>query len=326
MRCTISANSDPWFNLATEEFFLKNSDEEHFLIYINEPCIVVGKHQNLLSEINLPFVLNNNIKLARRISGGGTVFHDLNNLNFSFIHNSQNPDKINFARYTSPILEALRAMNLNVEFSERHDLLIDGKKISGNAMHIFKSRVLSHGTLLYNSDLRQLSDALQNNPQKYVDKSIKSVRSKVVNIAGYMDHPLPIDSFALDLFNKIVNKTIHSHVKALSDKEVTDIQQIAELRYETWEWIYGYSPKYLFQNSIKLADLTLKFEMLVEKGVIKSISVNTTQQSDPIYATALNLLINVKHDYHEIKRLFETNPIIKLQPNFNIPEFCTHLF
>ncbi len=326
MRCIISASSDPWFNLATEEYFLKNNDDELFLIYINEPCIVVGKHQNLLSEINLPFVLNNNIKLARRISGGGTVFHDLNNLNFSFIHNSPNPDKINFARFTSPVLEALRAMGLDAKFSERHDLLIEGKKISGNAMHIFKSRVLSHGTLLYNSDLSQLSDALRNNPEKYVDKSIKSVRSKVVNIASYMDHPQPITSFARDLFFKIVNKTINPHLEALSDQEIAEIKQIAGARYETWDWIYGYSPKYLFQNSFKLSDNTLKIEMQVEKGVIRSITSNTAQLSDPIYGIAFNLLLNVKHDYHEIKRLFETNSIIGLHPNFNIPEFCNHLF
>ena len=141
MRCIISNSSNPYFNLATEEYLLKNSTEEIFLIYINEPCIVVGKHQNLLSEINLKYALENRIKLSRRISGGGTVYQDGNNLNFSFIHNCPNLEKLNFTKFTNPVLEALIDMGLNAGFSGRNDLLIDSKKISGNAMHIYKTRV-----------------------------------------------------------------------------------------------------------------------------------------------------------------------------------------
>ena len=142
MRFIYSVSNNPYFNLATEEYFLKNSKEEMFFLYINEPCIVVGKHQNILSEINLQFVNENNIKLSRRISGGGTVYQDLNNLNFSYLHNCANIEKINYKKFTYPILESLRDMGLNVEFADRNDLIIDTKKISGNAMHIFKTRVL----------------------------------------------------------------------------------------------------------------------------------------------------------------------------------------
>jgi len=202
MRFLFSTSNNPYFNLSTEEYFLKNSKEEMFFLYINEPCIVVGKHQNLLSEINLQFVLENNIKLSRRISGGGTVYQDLNNLNFSYIHNCANIEQINYKKFTYPILESLRDMGLNVEFSDRNDLIIDTKKISGNAMHIFKTRVLSHGTLLFNTNLNQLSAALKNNPQKYIDKSIKSVRSKVTNISNYLNDPKSTDEFSLLLFQK----------------------------------------------------------------------------------------------------------------------------
>lgn len=326
MRSLLSASSNPYFNLAMEDYFLKNSSEEHFFIYINEPSIVVGKHQNILSEINLQYVLNNNIKLARRISGGGTVYHDFNNLNFSFIHNCPNPDKINFIKFTLPVLEALKEMDLDVEFSDRHDLLLANKKISGNAMHIFKSRVLSHGTLLFNSDLNQLSDALRNNPQKYIDKSIKSVRSKVTNIADYLGHPLPITDFTQNIFNNIIKKQVDSSIRPLNNQEIDAICHISKEKYETWDWIFGYSPKYLFQNSFKISDRGVKIELSVEKGIIRNVNTNIDPAENPVYRHAIQELVNLKHDFKTINQLLEADIVIKSDPTFNITEFCHLLF
>jgi len=326
MRCTISKSSNPCFNLATEDYFLKNSNEEHFLIYMNEPCIVVGKHQNLLAEINLRFALENKIRLARRISGGGTVYQDINNLNFSFIHNSVNMEKMNFRKFTYPVLEALKNMGLDVEFSGRNDLLIDNKKISGNAMHIFKNRVLSHGTLLYNTDLTHLSAALKNTPQKYFDKSIKSVRSNVTNIYDYMVNPLSMSEFSDTLFDNIVKKTTDSEIKPLSAMEVESITQISKEKYGTWEWIYGYSPKYLFRNSFQLPDLTVIFELQVEKGIIMSQNSNIDPNNDPVYHRAFAALTNIRHDYATIYEALKSDQIINSSPTFNIAEFCNGLF
>lgn len=326
MRCTISTSSDPCFNLATEDYFLKNSNEEHFLIYINEPCIVVGKHQNLLAEINHRFVVENKIRLARRISGGGTVYQDLNNINFSFIHNCVNIEKMNFRKFTYPVLEALISMGLNVEFSGRNDLLIETKKISGNAMHIFKSRVLSHGTLLYHTDLTRLSAALKNEPQKYVDKSIKSVRSKVVNISDYMDNKLSMNTFVHSLFDRITMKSIDPEIKPLNDQEIESIQQISKEKYETWDWIYGYSPKYVFRNSLKLPDSTVTFELQVEKGMISSVNSSLEPSDNPVYQQAFAVIANVRHDYQTIYEILKSNPAIDSCPTFNITEFCNSLF
>lgn len=326
MRCTISTSSNPYFNLATEDYFLRNSTEEHFLIYINEPCIVVGKHQNLLAEINLPFALENKIKLARRISGGGTVYQDYNNLNFSFIHNCTNLEKVNFTKFTTPVLEALKNMGLDVEFSGRNDLLIDTKKISGNAMHILKSRVLSHGTLLFKTDLNQLSAALRNNPLKYIDKSIKSVRSKVANISDFLEYPQSIDMFAHHLFEEIASKSADSFIHNLNDQEVESIRQISEEKYETWEWIYGYSPRYLFRNSYQLPNLTVEFELQVERGIIISQHSDIDPATYPVYHTALEILVNVKHDYQIIYEIFASNKLINSCSTFNIDDFCDHLF
>jgi len=326
MRCIISTSTNPYFNLAAEEYLLKNNDEEIFLVYINEPCIVVGKHQNLLSEINLQYALDHNIKLARRISGGGTVYQDLNNLNFSFIHNCANLEKINFTKFTNPILEALREMGLDVLFSGRNDLLVDSQKISGNAMHIFKTRVLSHGTLLFNTDLNQLSAALKIQPQKYIDKSIKSVRSKVTNISNYLTSPKTIIEFRQTLFQIITDKYTNPNFKPITNQEAELINQISKSKFETWEWIYGYSPKYIFQNSISVPNLKVKLEMQVEKGIIKLVKTNIDFPQNAQFQYIFDTLLNVRHDKKSILDLLTNDPKITSIPNFNIPEFCLSLF
>ncbi len=326
MRCIISTSSNPHFNLATEEYLLKINKEEIFLLYINEPCIVVGKHQNLLSEINLQYVLENNIKLARRISGGGAVYQDLNNLNFSFIHNCSNLEQINFTKFTNPILKALQEMGLDASFSNRNDLLVDSKKISGNAMHIFKTRVLSHGTLLFNTDLNHLSSSLSNSSQKYIDKSIKSVRSKVANISNYLEYPKSINEFRQSLFQIITNKSENSSILPLTDQETESIVQISQIKFETWDWIYGYSPRYIFRNDFSLSNQKLMLELHVEKGIIKLVNKNTDSQQNAGLQRILEVLLNAKHDYKLIFELLKSDPKINSMPHFNIPDFCISLF
>jgi len=326
MRCIISTSTNPYFNLATEEYLLKINDEEIFLIYINEPCIVVGKHQNLLSEINLQYTLEHNIKLARRISGGGTVYQDLNNLNFSFIHNCTNLEQINFTKFTNPILEALREMGLDVSFSGRNDLLVDSKKISGNAMHIFKTRVLSHGTLLFNTDLKRLSAALKNQPSKYIDKSIKSVRSKVTNITNYLESPKTIDDFKQKLFQIITDKDTNPIIKPIIIQEEELINRISKSKFETWEWIYGYSPKYIFQNSISVSSIVVNLELHVEKGIIRRLKTNIVSPQNTDFQYIFDTLLNAKHENKLILDLLENDPKINCLPDINIQEICNSLF
>ena len=156
MICIHLKNTNPFYCLAAEEYLLKNFDDDIFMLWQSKDTVVLGKHQNALAEINYPFVRANNVTVARRISGGGTVFHDAGNVNFAFIKNVKSPAEISFKQFTQPVVEALALLGIEATSSGRNDLLIEGLKISGNAEHVFKNRVLHHGTLLFNSDLENL--------------------------------------------------------------------------------------------------------------------------------------------------------------------------
>jgi lipoate-protein ligase A len=189
-------NTDPYFNLATEEFVLKNWDEDSFMLWRNAPSIIVGKHQNTLAEINVEYVKHNNIPVVRRLSGGGAVFHDLGNLNFTFIQNGKAERLIDFRKYTEPILEVLEKMGVAAKFEGRNDLTIGGRKFSGNAEHIWKTKILHHGTLLFSSHMSDLTQALNVDPLKFQDKAVKSVHSRVTNISEHLSEPMDVMYFA----------------------------------------------------------------------------------------------------------------------------------
>jgi len=195
MLCIHLKNTDPYFCLAAEEYLLKNFQEDIFMLWQSENAVVVGKHQNLLGEINYPFVRENNIALCRRISGGGTVFHDSGNVNFSFIKNVKSPAEISFKQFTAPVVDALAKLGVAATTSGRNDLLIDGLKISGNAEHVYKNRVLHHGTLLFNSDLKNLGQAIKVVPGKYESKAVQSNRSPVANISQFLKNPMTTGEF-----------------------------------------------------------------------------------------------------------------------------------
>ena len=186
--------TNPYFNLAMEEYFLKNTNEDLFLLWRNESAIVVGKNQNTLSEINYEYIKEHDIKVVRRQSGGGAVFHDLGNLCFTFIACNNNSFS-DFKRFTMPIVEALKGLGINAEFSGRNDLLIDGQKFSGNAQYNYQNKVMHHGTLLFSSEINDVSAALKVKPIKFEGKSVKSVKSRVTNISEHLKQPMTVLEF-----------------------------------------------------------------------------------------------------------------------------------
>ncbi len=270
MLCLHLKNTDPYFCLAAEEYLMKNFTDDIFMLWQSENAVVVGKHQNAAAEINHRFVYENNIAVCRRISGGGTVFHDAGNVNFTFIKNVKSPAEISFKQFTAPVVEALAKLEIEATTSGRNDLLINGLKISGNAEHIYKNRVLHHGTLLFNSDLEKLGQAIKVTPGKYEGKAVQSNRSRVGNISQFLPALMTKEEFLRFLLDvQLENPENKMYVFSENDNSVTE--KLATEKFRTWEWNFGYSPKYTFKNQVEIKGKTLSIRLVVEKGIIVEV-------------------------------------------------------
>lgn len=312
-----NTNTNAYFNLAMEEYFLKNTNEDIFLLWQNENSIIVGKNQNTLSEINYDYVKENNIKVVRRLSGGGAVFHDLGNINFTFISCNDNSFS-DFKKFTMPIVEALKELNVHAEFSGRNDLLIDGQKFSGNAQYNYKNKVMHHGTLLFSSEINDLSNALKVKPSKFQGKSVKSVKSRVTNISSHLDKEMTVLEFKDYLMDFINKRDDNSHFYELNDKDIESINKLVEEKYSTWEWNFGYSPKYSLNNELKYPGGNVEFSLDVHDGLIKDIKFFGDFFGKEDISFIENKLRNVKHNEYSIKSALEDVDINNYFLNCNI--------
>lgn len=269
MRLIISENKDVYFNLALEEVLLHGTDADILILWQSRSAVVCGKHQNLCGEANFGYCKNHNIDLARRLSGGGTVYHDEGNVNFTFIQNLKPHEElnINFRKFLDPMIEVLSTMGVNATYSGRNDLLLDGMKISGNAEHLHQQsrRVLHHGTLLFDSQLNTLGEALHSKGV-YESKAVKSVRSKVCNVKPYtaFEHVQQFmealaQGFMLNFGYFASNITTEEHTQA---------QELRLSKYATEAWIVGYSPTYRVEKEMVLHNNSVKISLSLQKGVI----------------------------------------------------------
>jgi lipoate-protein ligase A len=296
-------NTNPYFNLAAEEYILKKFQEECFMLWRNEPSIIIGKNQNTLAEINLDYVRQHKIPVVRRLSGGGAVFHDLGNLNFTFIVNEDVSSFSDFKRFTQPIIDVLRKLSVNAEFSGRNDITIDGKKISGNAQYYYKNRILHHGTLLFSSSITDLSAALKVRPVKFEDKGVKSVSKRVTNISEHLKEPITIEQFIDLIMNHIREQTRGSEMYEFTQEDIEKIEKLVREKYSTWEWNFGTSPDYKFKNEKKFAGGTVEVNLNVEKGIIKDIKIYGDFFGKYDVSEVENLLKGVKHSEEEIRKV-----------------------
>jgi lipoate-protein ligase A len=267
MRYIYNPSTDPAFNLAAEEWLLTDSDDEIFMLWRNRPAVIVGRNQNTLAEIDEAFTRERGIPVVRRLSGGGAVFHDLGNINFTFINNGNPSEGLDFERFTVPIQQALRSMGVECVFSGRNDLLIEGKKFSGNAQHFHAGRILHHGTLLFASDMTDLTGALRVDPEKYRDKAVKSVRSRVTNISSHLKTPMEVTEFIEALMGFVSGGTSLDDM-ALTDAESETIEKMADKRYRAWDWNFGSSPAYNFSKRTRTEGGLLDVNLYVKKGRI----------------------------------------------------------
>jgi lipoate-protein ligase A len=266
--------TDPRLNLAIEEYALKNLDinETYLLFYINEPSIIIGKNQNSIEEINTEYVESNGIHVVRRLSGGGAVYHDLGNLNYSFITKDDGNSFHNFRKFTEPVIAALQQMGINAELSGRNDILAEGRKISGNAQFSTKGRMFTHGTLLFNSEMEHIVSALRVKKDKIESKGIKSVRSRVANISEFLTENLSVEEFRSALLKSIFQgEEVKEYV--LTEEDWEKIHQLSKERYQNWDWNYGKSPKFNLQHSHRFPVGQIDVRLDVDKGVIENCKI-----------------------------------------------------
>jgi lipoate-protein ligase A len=266
--------TDPTINLAIEEYCLKHLDinETYLLFYINEPSIIIGKNQNTVEEINSDYVQKKGIHVVRRLSGGGAVYHDLGNLNFSFITKDDGESFHNFRKFTEPVIEALRKLGVNAELSGRNDILAEGRKISGNAQFSTRGRMFSHGTLLFDSHIEDVVSALNVKMDKIQSKGIKSIRSRVANISEFLDEKITVEEFKQLLLKTIFN-TEDIPAYELTEEDWAAIRKLSEERYRNWEWNYGKSPKFNLQHSHRFPIGQIDVRLEVNKGIVEECKI-----------------------------------------------------
>lgn len=321
MLCLRSKTNNPVFNIATEEYLLKHKAEDCFYLYINNPSIIIGKHQNSLAEINVDYVKENEITVVRRLSGGGAVFHDPGNLNFSFIKTKEKNEPLDFRKYTQPILEVLNQLGVDAKFEGRNDLTIKGKKFSGNAKHVYQNKILQHGTLLFSSKLPDLSKALKVNPLKYQDKAVKSVRSRVTNISEHLKTPLSLEAFEDHIINHVRNLYEDSVIYELTEADIEAINKLVDEKYSTWNWNFGASPQYNFQKGIKTAGGHVEINLEVRKGEILNAKIFGDFFNTKDITELETLLIGMPHDSEKIKAQLQEIDLDSYLANVKLNEF-----
>jgi len=262
--------------------------------------------------------------VARRITGGGAVYHDLENLNFSFTVDEKGG--MDFRKYTEPILEALCDMGINAAFEGRNDLTIDGKKFSGNAACSYKGRILHHGTLLFNSKMETLGQALKANPLKFKDKSVKSVQSRVTNIAAHLPKPMTVEEFAESIMQHILKKYPQSERYQFSGSDIAQIEHKVAEKFGTWEWNFGNSPQYQFQKMARTGGGTLEIDMNIEKGVIQEIRIFGDFFGDGDTQDIEKLLVGTAHEEAAIRNRLASVNWPKYFVNISLDEFVSTLF
>lgn len=267
-------SNDPYFNMALDEYVVSSLDpsEDYFYFYQNKPAVIIGRNQNTIEEVNREYVNENNIIVVRRMSGGGAVYHDLGNVNFSFVVDYKPEDFNNIERFAKAIVKALEKLGINAEFSGRNDITIDGKKISGNAQYITKGRILHHGTLLFDSDLTVLSKALNVKPEKILSKGVKSVKSRVTNIKEYLKDNISIPTFK-EMLLKYVFEVEGSELNEyiLTPEDMENITKLRDEKYATWEWNFGNAPEFDLVRSHRFDGGEIQVRMNVRDGIITDI-------------------------------------------------------
>ncbi len=266
--------TDPEYNLALEEYVFSrmSRENEYLLLWQNDNAVIIGRHQNTAAEIDPKYVNEHGIRVVRRMSGGGAVYHDLGNLNFSFIVDADNGAQVDLRRFCLRIANALCALGLDAQVDGRNDILANGCKISGNAQYVRDGRIMHHGTLLFDSDLTVLTQALRPDPEKIKAKGVASVRSRVANIRDLLPTDMTLAQFRAHLAQYLLRDVPHSRYCLTAD-ECAAVEALRAARYGTWEWNYGASPACSILRSRRIAQVgSVQAHIRLNKGIIQDIT------------------------------------------------------
>lgn len=301
-------NHDPAINLALEEYVLRYlpMDEGYLLFYINEPSIIIGRNQNTIEEINADYVKEHSIHVVRRLSGGGAVYHDLGNLNYSLLNKDDGNAFHNFARFTKPVTDALNKLGVNAELTGRNDIQVGERKISGNAQYVSKGRMYTHGTLLFDSDMGRIASALKVRPMKIESKGTKSVAGRVANIIEFLPEDMSIEQFRLTLLGELFQcRPEDVPVYPLSEQQWTEVRQLAEERYRSWDWNYGRSPKSNIEHAHKFPSGIIDARIQVSHGRMDNIRLFGDYFGAHNVAELEEQLKGIRYDEDELRKVLD---------------------
>lgn len=273
MNVLIGNSVDPYFNLAMEEYFLKEKSEDFFMLWRNDKSVIIGKNQNAYAEINQKFVDDNNIKVVRRMTGGGAVFHDLGNVNYTFIRRNSKDSFNDYAVFSKPVINYLNTLGIEAYLSGRNDMMIGDFKFSGNAQCAYKNSVMHHGTLLFSSEKSDISGALNVNPLKIKSKGIASVKSRVTNISDHLNSHMDVESFIDGLYSYILNNFENTMKYELTDSDYKAIKELADKKYSDVSWNYGFKQEFSIINEQKFKSGIVQINLSILDNKINKIKI-----------------------------------------------------
>jgi len=314
---------DPHFNLALEEYALKELEpaETVIMLWQNQPSIIIGRFQNTLQEINQEYVKAHGLHVVRRITGGGAVYHDLGNLNFTFIEN-KDAAGIDFRRFTEPIVQALRQLGIEAQHSGRNDITIGEKKFSGNAQYNYRGRTLHHGTILYESKLEDVQAALNVSAVKIESKGVKSVRSRVTNISEFLREKMEIRQFRDHLLSNLFGGSPLKEY-SLTEQDLQGIRELMNQKYLTWDWNFGQSPAFNQLKSGRFPCGCIEVGLVVEKGIIRECRIFGDFFSNAELTELTALLQGTKHEAETIRKALTGQDLTKFFGPVDLEEFLT---
>ena len=308
MKYIVNKSHNPAYNIALEAYAFRElrDEDELFILWINEPTIVIGKHQNAIEEINKAYTDEHRIHVVRRLSGGGAVYHDLNNLNYTIISNKAEEGAFDFKTFSQPVIESLADLGVTATFTGRNDLEINGKKFCGNAQAYYKGRMMHHGCLLFDVDMTVLGNALQVSKDKIESKGVKSVRARVTNILDELPEKITVQEFSDRLLDKMKESYPDMTEYVLSDEELTEIEKLADEQFGTWDWTYGQSPDYTIKRSVRYPAGKLISYVKVEKSVVTGIKIYGDFFGIKDISDIEEELIGLRYEYHDILAKLQT--------------------